>query len=59
MLNFDLNCGYSDFLLVQVKAGFGLNLIGIFTTNLGINTWGYALFDMGNFPQWANVTVRP
>ncbi|XP_056910234.1 solute carrier family 13 member 2-like [Takifugu flavidus] len=45
--------------LDMVKAGFGLNLIGIFTTNLGINTWGYAMFDMGNFPQWANVTVKP
>lgn len=43
----------------MVKAGFILNIIGILTTNLGINTWGYAMFDMGNFPKWANVTVKP
>lgn len=40
----------------QVKAGFILNIIGILTVNLAINTWGYAMFNMGTFPQWANVT---
>ncbi|XP_044079135.1 solute carrier family 13 member 2 [Siniperca chuatsi] len=40
----------------MVKAGFMLNLIGILTINIGINTWGYAMFDMGTFPQWANTT---
>uniref|UniRef100_A0A8C5HJS5 Solute carrier family 13 member 2 n=1 Tax=Gouania willdenowi TaxID=441366 RepID=A0A8C5HJS5_GOUWI len=40
----------------MVKAGFMLNIIGIATTNLGINTWGYVMFDMGSFPQWANIT---
>ncbi|KAJ0003997.1 hypothetical protein NQD34_010211, partial [Periophthalmus magnuspinnatus] len=40
----------------QVKAGFMLNIIGILCINLGINTWGYAMFDMGTFPTWANVT---
>ncbi|AWO99799.1 putative solute carrier family 13 member 2-like [Scophthalmus maximus] len=40
----------------MVKAGFMLNIIGILTVNLGVNTWGYALFDMGTFPQWANIT---
>ncbi|CAG08845.1 unnamed protein product, partial [Tetraodon nigroviridis] len=39
----------------MVKAGFILNFIGILTTNLGINTWGYAMFRMAEFPQWANV----
>ncbi|XP_051257644.1 solute carrier family 13 member 2 [Dicentrarchus labrax] len=44
----------------MVKAGFMLNIIGILTVNLGINTWGYAMFDMGTFPQWANTTqVKP
>ncbi|XP_056910922.1 solute carrier family 13 member 2-like isoform X2 [Takifugu flavidus] len=43
----------------MVKAGFILNIIGILTTNLGINTWGYAMFTMGKFPDWANVTVKP
>lgn len=40
----------------MVKAGATLNIIGILTVNLGINTWGYAMFNMGTFPQWANVT---
>uniref|UniRef100_A0A7N8YK55 Solute carrier family 13 member 2 n=1 Tax=Mastacembelus armatus TaxID=205130 RepID=A0A7N8YK55_9TELE len=40
----------------MVKTGFMLNLIGILTVNLGINTWGYVMFDMGTFPQWANTT---
>ncbi|KAM4726614.1 solute carrier family 13 member 2 [Anableps anableps] len=40
----------------MVKAGFMLNIIGILCINLGINTWGYAMFNMGTFPQWANTT---
>ncbi|XP_045895580.1 solute carrier family 13 member 2 [Micropterus dolomieu] len=40
----------------MVKAGFILNIIGILTVNLGINTWGYAMFDMGTFPVWINGT---
>uniref|UniRef100_A0A671W9F4 Solute carrier family 13 member 2 n=1 Tax=Sparus aurata TaxID=8175 RepID=A0A671W9F4_SPAAU len=40
----------------MVRTGFMLNIIGILTINLGINTWGYAMFDMGNFPDWANTT---
>ncbi|KAM9348133.1 solute carrier family 13 member 2-like [Symphorus nematophorus] len=46
--------------LDMVRAGFMLNIIGILTINLGINTWGYVMFDMGQFPQWANITeVKP
>ncbi|XP_029303861.1 solute carrier family 13 member 2 [Cottoperca gobio] len=41
----------------MVKAGFMLNIIGILTVNLGINTWGYAMFDMGNLPHWINSTA--
>ncbi|CAL8365371.1 unnamed protein product [Lota lota] len=41
----------------MVQAGFMLNIIGILTINLGINTWGYAMFDLGNFPDWANLTL--
>ncbi|KAG8008044.1 Solute carrier family 13 member 2 [Nibea albiflora] len=43
----------------MVKAGFMLNIIGILTINLGINTWGYTMFDMGTFPDWANITIKP
>lgn len=45
--------------LDMVKAGFMLNVIGILCINLGINTWGFVMFDMGTFPDWANTTVRP
>ncbi|MEQ2189623.1 hypothetical protein GOODEAATRI_027101 [Goodea atripinnis] len=31
----------------MVRAGFMLNIIGILCINLGINTWGYAMFNMG------------
>uniref|UniRef100_A0A3Q2R170 Solute carrier family 13 member 2 n=1 Tax=Fundulus heteroclitus TaxID=8078 RepID=A0A3Q2R170_FUNHE len=40
----------------MVRAGFMLNIIGILCINLGINTWGYAMFNMGKFPEWANTT---
>ncbi|XP_074467104.1 solute carrier family 13 member 2-like [Sebastes fasciatus] len=40
----------------MVKTGFMLNIIGILTVNLGINTWGYAMFDMGTIPSWVNIT---
>lgn len=42
--------------VVQVKAGFMLNMIGILTINLGINTWGDAMFQLSTFPDWANIT---
>ncbi|KAM3601264.1 uncharacterized protein V6R79_009910 [Siganus canaliculatus] len=41
----------------MVKAGFVLNIIGILSINLGINTWGTTMFQLGTFPEWANVTV--
>ncbi|XP_060942101.1 solute carrier family 13 member 2-like [Limanda limanda] len=41
----------------MVKAGFMLNILGILTINLGINTWGYAMFDLGNIPAWVNATL--
>ncbi|XP_041750543.1 solute carrier family 13 member 2 [Coregonus clupeaformis] len=40
----------------MVKAGFMLNMIGILTINLGINTWGDAMFQLSTFPDWANIT---
>lgn len=45
--------------LDMVKAGFMLNIIGILCINLGINTWGFVMFDMGKFPDWANTTITP
>lgn len=45
------------YLFLQVKAGCILNIIGIATINIGINTWGKAMFNLGTFPEWANVTA--
>ncbi|XP_052443630.1 solute carrier family 13 member 2-like [Carassius gibelio] len=42
--------------LDMAKAGFILNIIGILSINLGINTWGMAMFNLATFPSWANVT---
>lgn len=38
----------------MAKAGFGMNIIGILIVTLSINTWGYAYYDFGNFPDWAS-----
>ncbi|XP_077168226.1 solute carrier family 13 member 2 [Paroedura picta] len=40
----------------MVKAGSMLNLLGVLAITLAINTWGYPLFDLSNFPAWANST---
>ncbi|XP_061107318.1 solute carrier family 13 member 4 [Conger conger] len=43
----------------MVKAGFGVNLIGILVVMLAIMTWGVPLFQLTEFPDWAisrNVT---
>uniref|UniRef100_A0A671XNM0 Solute carrier family 13 member 2 n=1 Tax=Sparus aurata TaxID=8175 RepID=A0A671XNM0_SPAAU len=43
----------------MAKAGFILNIIGVLTINLAINTWGVAMFQLDSFPSWANVTKSP
>ncbi|XP_061570755.1 solute carrier family 13 member 4 [Cololabis saira] len=43
----------------MVKAGFGVNLIGVAVVMLAISTWGVPLFNLTEFPAWAvarNVT---
>ncbi|XP_061461473.1 solute carrier family 13 member 2 isoform X1 [Rhineura floridana] len=40
----------------MVKAGCVLNLLGVLTITLAINTWGFPLFDLAQFPSWANST---
>ncbi|XP_064199400.1 solute carrier family 13 member 4 isoform X3 [Anguilla rostrata] len=43
----------------MVKAGFGVNLIGVLVVMLAIMTWGVPLFQLTEFPVWAitsNVT---
>ncbi|KAF1372555.1 hypothetical protein PFLUV_G00266710 [Perca fluviatilis] len=44
----------------MVKAGFGVNLIGVAVVMLAITTWGVPLFNLTEFPAWAvdrNVTA--
>ncbi|XP_053560567.1 solute carrier family 13 member 2-like [Bombina bombina] len=43
----------------MAKAGFLLNILGVLTITLAINSWGYYMFDLGSFPTWANVTTVP
>uniref|UniRef100_A0A3Q0SNG3 Solute carrier family 13 member 4 n=1 Tax=Amphilophus citrinellus TaxID=61819 RepID=A0A3Q0SNG3_AMPCI len=37
----------------MVKAGFGVNLIGVAVVMLAITTWGVPLFNLTEFPVWA------
>uniref|UniRef100_A0A8C0GNZ4 Solute carrier family 13 member 4 n=1 Tax=Chelonoidis abingdonii TaxID=106734 RepID=A0A8C0GNZ4_CHEAB len=46
----------------MVKAGLGVNLIGLVVVMVAINTWGISLFQLDTFPDWAmvsNVTGQP
>ncbi|XP_031208739.1 solute carrier family 13 member 5 isoform X2 [Mastomys coucha] len=38
----------------MVKTGFILNFLGVLTVSLSVNTWGRAVFNLGQFPDWAN-----
>ncbi|NXR78478.1 S13A2 protein, partial [Pycnonotus jocosus] len=40
----------------MVKAGFMLNILGVLTIALAINTWTSSLFQLHTFPSWANKT---
>ncbi|XP_034635774.1 solute carrier family 13 member 4 [Trachemys scripta elegans] len=40
----------------MVKAGLGVNLIGLVVVMVAINTWGISLFQLDTFPDWAMVS---
>ncbi|NXI09586.1 S13A2 protein, partial [Irena cyanogastra] len=40
----------------MAKAGFVLNILGVLTITLSINTWASSLFQLQTFPSWANKT---
>ncbi|XP_021128550.1 solute carrier family 13 member 4 isoform X1 [Anas platyrhynchos] len=40
----------------MVKAGLGVNLIGLAVVMVAINTWGIRLFQLHTFPEWAAVS---
>lgn len=33
-----------------------MNFVGILSVFLSVNTWGRAMFNLDNFPDWANST---
>ncbi|XP_075414826.1 solute carrier family 13 member 4 [Tenrec ecaudatus] len=39
----------------MVKAGLGINVIGLVIVMVAINTWGVSLFNLDTFPAWASV----
>ncbi|XP_038055633.1 solute carrier family 13 member 5-like [Patiria miniata] len=41
----------------MVKTGFILNVICVLIANACVNTFGMWIFDVGNFPDWANVNI--
>ncbi|XP_009071715.1 PREDICTED: solute carrier family 13 member 2, partial [Acanthisitta chloris] len=40
----------------MAKAGIVLNILGVLTITLAINTWASSLFQLQTFPSWANGT---
>lgn len=40
-------------LLQMVRLGVVMNLLCLVVVNICINTYGYAMFDLGEFPDWA------
>ncbi|NXS18030.1 S13A2 protein, partial [Mystacornis crossleyi] len=40
----------------MAKAGVVLNILGVLTITLAINTWASSLFQLQTFPSWANQT---
>ncbi|KAM6436789.1 solute carrier family 13 member 4 isoform 1-T1 [Liasis olivaceus] len=40
----------------MIKAGFGVNVIGLVIVTLAINTWGIRLFQLDVFPDWAQAS---
>uniref|UniRef100_UPI0037E8941C solute carrier family 13 member 1 n=1 Tax=Semicossyphus pulcher TaxID=241346 RepID=UPI0037E8941C len=46
--------GHVD-ILDMVKAGLGVNVIGVLATLLAMSTWGVPLFSLDSYPDWAPV----
>ncbi|XP_021033547.1 solute carrier family 13 member 5 isoform X2 [Mus caroli] len=40
----------------MMKTGLIMNFVGILSVFLSVNTWGRAMFNLDNFPDWANST---
>ncbi|XP_077441547.1 Na(+)/dicarboxylate cotransporter 3 isoform X2 [Vanacampus margaritifer] len=37
----------------MVKTGFVMNILGLLSVTLAINTWGQAMFSLDTYPDWA------
>uniref|UniRef100_A0A3Q3RHN1 Solute carrier family 13 member 3 n=1 Tax=Mastacembelus armatus TaxID=205130 RepID=A0A3Q3RHN1_9TELE len=44
----------SGLLMVKdmVKTGFVMNILGILSVSLAMNTWGVAMFNLNTYPEW-------
>ncbi|KAG7463332.1 solute carrier family 13 member 3 [Solea senegalensis] len=38
----------------MVKTGFVMNILGILSVALAMNTWGVAMFNLNTYPEWAH-----
>lgn len=38
----------------MVKTGFVMNLLGVLSVSLAMNTWGVAMFSLNSYPEWAH-----
>uniref|UniRef100_A0A8D0DD52 Solute carrier family 13 member 1 n=1 Tax=Sander lucioperca TaxID=283035 RepID=A0A8D0DD52_SANLU len=46
--------GYGHITIMDmVKAGLGVNVIGVLATLLAVTTWGVPLFSLDTYPDWA------
>ncbi|ELT97227.1 hypothetical protein CAPTEDRAFT_162250 [Capitella teleta] len=41
----------------MAKAGIVMNIVCIAVLQIAINSWGYAFYDLGTFPDWARPNV--
>lgn len=39
----------------QVRTGLLMNLMGVLLLSLAMNTWAQTVFQLGTFPDWANI----
>lgn len=49
---------------LQVRTGLLMNLMGVLLLSLAMNTWAQSIFQLGTFPDWAdihlaNITALP
>uniref|UniRef100_A0A3Q3JXF7 Solute carrier family 13 member 1 n=1 Tax=Monopterus albus TaxID=43700 RepID=A0A3Q3JXF7_MONAL len=51
---FVFNYGYLT-VMDMVKAGFGVNVIGVLVVMLVVATWGVPLFSLDKYPEWAPI----